>query len=461
MILLGTSAPLLTRLSGNPSQVQNTFYNRTTTPAALLIALLAALVPFVSWKGGTWRELLTNARRSLLVAAAGVLLAFLLGAREPTSLGILFVALFAADMNLRAVIRKARNGKLGGAGGYVAHTGIGIMLAGIVISGVYAKSTRVTLPIGKRVQVGQNALTFLRVLPGTATEKQMMEVQIDAPKGKTFYVYPKMYLNSRTNQLMANPAIRNGFAADYYVAPQSYDPGQPELVGREIRLAKGTTQNIDGIGFTFRDFNADRSAMMRGEQKILVLTEVTITPPDGSKHDATIHYTWHMDTREADAEELDIPGVTGGKNDRPRGFTKRRLGGAPAAWRVEGPGRRVPGGDHGIALRRRDGQAAHQPGLGRLLRPDGGRDARPREAFPGGSEGSHRGIAGTVLCARAGSRSHGPRRSGAFTLTALVSSVEGRAQDRPGSRPAPHGLGSSEHEYDSPMTSPFWFVATM
>ena len=33
-------------------------------------------------------------------------------------------------MNLRAVVRKARNGKLGGAGGYLAHVGVGIMLAG-------------------------------------------------------------------------------------------------------------------------------------------------------------------------------------------------------------------------------------------------------------------------------------------------------------------------------------------
>jgi cytochrome c-type biogenesis protein CcmF len=313
VILLGTSAPLLTRLSGNPAQVQNSFYNRTTTPAAALMVFLAALVPFVSWKGDSLAALFGNARRSLLVAAGATALAFVLGARQASTLVLLALAFFAADMNLRAVIRKARTGKIAGAGGYLAHVGVGIMLAGIVVSGVYAKSTRVTLPAGKPVTVGGNTLTFLRVLPGTTTEKQAMEVRIDAPKGKTFYVYPKMYLNSRTNQLMANPAIRNGFAADYYIAPQSYDPGQPEQIGREVRLAKGTTQSIDGIGFTFREFNADRSAMMRGEQRILVLTEVTITPPDGSKHDATIHYTWHLDTREADAEELDIPGVPGGK----------------------------------------------------------------------------------------------------------------------------------------------------
>ncbi len=313
VILLGTSAPLLTRLSGTPSQVQNSFYNRTTTPAAVLIALLASLVPFVSWKGESFVGLLTSARRSLAVAAGGVLLAYLLGATQPSSLVILFVAFFAADMNLRAVFRKARNGKLGGAGGYLAHVGLGIMLSGIVISGVYAKSTRATLPVNKPVKVARNTLTFLRVLPATPTEKQAMEVRVATPDGKTFYTYPKMYVNSRTNQLMANPSIRTSAVADFYIAPQSYDPGQPEQVGREVRLTKGTTQNIDGIGFTFRDFNADRSAMMRGEQKVLVLTDVTITPPDGSKHDATLRYVWHLDTREADAEESDVPGVPGGK----------------------------------------------------------------------------------------------------------------------------------------------------
>ena len=313
VILLGTSAPLLTRLSGTPSQVQTSFYNRTTTPAAVLIALLAAFVPFVSWKGETLGAFLASARRSLAVAAALTLLSFLLGATEASSLVILFVAFFAADMNLRAVLRKARNGKMGGAGGYLAHVGLGIMLAGIVISGVYAKSTRVTLPVNKPVRVAGSTLTFLRVLPGTATEKQAMEVRVESPEGKTFYAYPKMYVNSRTNQLMANPSIRTSPVSDFYVAPQSYDPGQPEQIGREVRLIKGTTQDIDGTGITFRDFNADRSAMMRGEQKVLVLTDLTITPPDGSKHDVTIKYVWHMDTREADAEEVDLPGVPGGK----------------------------------------------------------------------------------------------------------------------------------------------------
>jgi hypothetical protein len=120
-----------------------------------------------------------------------------------------------------------------------------------------------------------------------------------------------MYVNSKTGQLMANPAIRRSALLDDYLSPQQYDPGQPERVGRDVQLSTGTTTSVEGTGFTFREFNADRSTMMQGGNEVLVLTEVTITPPDGSKHDATLRYVHHMDGREPNAEELEIPGVPG------------------------------------------------------------------------------------------------------------------------------------------------------
>jgi cytochrome c-type biogenesis protein CcmF len=313
VILLGTSAPLLTRLSGNPSQVQTAFYAKTTTPAGFLLILLAGMVPFVSWKGETPSEFGKSARRSLAVAAVLAFVSFALGAKKPETLILLFTAFFAADMNLRAVLRKAKNGKFAGAGGYLAHVGVGLMLAGIVVSGAYARSERLTLPVNVPKKTGDTTLTFLRVIPGSAQRKQAMEVKVDTATGKSFYAYPKMYENSRTGQLMANPAIKSSALMDLYVAPQQYDPGQPETIGRDVRLVKGTTTNIDGTGFTFRDFNADRSAMMRGEKTVLVLTDLTITPADGSSHDLTVRYVFHMDGREPEAEQPDIPGVPGGK----------------------------------------------------------------------------------------------------------------------------------------------------
>jgi cytochrome c-type biogenesis protein CcmF len=313
VILLGTSAPLLTRLSSNPSQVRISFYNVTATPAAILLLLLVGLVPFVSWKGTGTAELFANARRSLIVGLVAGAVAFALGARDAVPLLLLFLAFAAADMNLRAVLRKARNGKMAGAGGYLAHVGVGIMLAGIVVSGVYETVRKATLPVGEPVKVAGATLTFQRLVPGTATRKQAMEVKVETAGGKSWFAYPKMYVNTKTNQLMANPDIRSTPVADFYMTPQSYDPGQPERRGFEVRLARGTTQEIEGVAFTFDDFQADRAAMMRGEKKVLVLTDLIIVPPDGERQDVQLRYEFFLDGRPPIAEEKPIPGAAGSR----------------------------------------------------------------------------------------------------------------------------------------------------
>src|SRR5262249_52896654 len=160
------------------------------------------------------KAMLTDSLRSVAVGAAVAVLALAFGVRDGKTLAILAVSGFAADMNLRAVLRKIKGGKFAGAGGYLAHVGVGIMMAGIIISGVYAKTTRLTLPVNEPRDVAGSKLTFLRVVPATSTEKQGMEVRVETQKGKTWYAYPKMYVNSRTNQLMANPAIKNSPLAD-------------------------------------------------------------------------------------------------------------------------------------------------------------------------------------------------------------------------------------------------------
>ena len=73
VILLGTSAPIITRIGGKASQVATSFYNVTHTPIAIVMALLIAFVPFVSWRGETWaddREEGRDGRRSSASSAS-------------------------------------------------------------------------------------------------------------------------------------------------------------------------------------------------------------------------------------------------------------------------------------------------------------------------------------------------------------------------------------------------------
>src|SRR5450759_1973273 len=78
VILLGTSAPILTRVLGKPSQVATSFYNVTHRPIAVLIAFLILLVPYLSWRGESGRNVL---RKVLVPVAVGFL-----------SIGVFFAA---------------------------------------------------------------------------------------------------------------------------------------------------------------------------------------------------------------------------------------------------------------------------------------------------------------------------------------------------------------------------------
>src|SRR5512140_3309663 len=112
--------------------------------------------------------------------------------------------------------------------------------------------------------------------------KQAMEVDVTSPSGKVWKAYPKMYMNQRTQQMMANPDVRSTPLMDLYVSPQSYDPGQPARVeGSTISLKKGESRSADGVKIKFLDFNADRSAINDAKRPhVTVNASFLVTTPE-------------------------------------------------------------------------------------------------------------------------------------------------------------------------------------
>jgi cytochrome c-type biogenesis protein CcmF len=291
VILLGTSAPILTRIGGKASQVSTSFYNVTHAPIAALMALLVALVPFLSWRGETFAVVAKKAFVSAAVGLLGAGVAFAAGVHSVRDLAILAFAMFGMVANAQTVVLFVRRKAVSSVGGYLAHVGVSIMLVGILVSGVYETKTQINLPKGQPTQVGRHTMTFNRVVfvneKGDVKQpeelnmaslddrraKQAMEVDVASPSGKVWKAYPKMYLNQRTQQMMANPDVRSTPLMDLYVSPQSYDPGQSARVeGSTIALKKGESKSVDGIKVKFLDFSADRSAI-----KDAVRPHVTVT----------------------------------------------------------------------------------------------------------------------------------------------------------------------------------------
>ena len=251
VVTFGTSAPIITRSMEHQAQVGPEFYNNMNTPLALLTSLLLSLVPFLTWKGTEpavlLRKLVPSVGVGILVA--GVALAS--GLEGAKHLVFVFLTGTAIAANLHKTLDKARGaGGLRSAGGYLAHVGVGIMFLGVLSSSAYDFSHKVTLEQGVPQKVGENTLTFQRFVPRQGRQKESMEVQVTRADGSTFLAYPKLFVNDRTKQLMANPDIEKTLMEDLYISPIQYDPDVQVL-----QLAPGELATAHGAEIRFVDFD--------------------------------------------------------------------------------------------------------------------------------------------------------------------------------------------------------------
>ncbi|HEX4963880.1 MAG TPA: cytochrome c-type biogenesis CcmF C-terminal domain-containing protein [Thermoanaerobaculia bacterium] len=258
VITAGTSAPLLTKVMSNPSQVGPSFYNKVSLPIAILIALLLSLVPYLTWRGNKLPEILRKMIAPGIFAVAATIGAAVWKVHDVFHLIFILLAALALATNLQKTVGKFRVSGLRGAGGYLAHVGVGVILLGIIASSGYDESTKVTLTQDVPSKVGDLSLTFKRFIPRHGFEKERMEVEVTKAGGKPFLIYPKLFMNLRTKQVMANPDIRTTPLQDLYVSPIDFDPGRTQL-----QLAKGDSGRIGDmdVKFTGFDLQADGNAM--------------------------------------------------------------------------------------------------------------------------------------------------------------------------------------------------------
>ncbi len=273
VITAGTSAPLLTNYMENPGQVGPEFYNRVNLPIAILVALLLSLVPFLTWRGTPpaklARKLVVPSLISLAVTATAVAVAV----RDPFHVLFVFLAVLALVTNLQKTFQRASTQGLGAAGGWLSHVGVGVILLGFLASSAYDQSTKITLTQGEPAAVGDMEMTFTRFIPRQGREKERMEVKVVRADGEEFYTYPKLFLNERTRQVMANPDIRSSPFRDLYVSPIEFDPGVQPGAPKTVQLAAGDTLELAGRTIRFSGFNllsqargGAMAALQRGEQ---------------------------------------------------------------------------------------------------------------------------------------------------------------------------------------------------
>jgi cytochrome c-type biogenesis protein CcmF len=242
VVLLGTVFPLLYEaVNGNQVTVGTPYFATIAAPLSVLLLLMMALAPLVSWRsadaGVLWNRLRVSAWAALLVA--GILVA--LGVRHPAVLIACFLAALAAGAALRTlrgvIVSARRRGHLASAfrapstGGMIVHLGIVILAIGIVVSTSYTKRDEITLATGQSTVVDSQFVTFagFHQVKDSLEEATQLKVVVDGHS-----LRPAVTTFNGRDTTVGTPAIDSNLLRDVYVTFDAVG-GNGETSGAQVQ----------------------------------------------------------------------------------------------------------------------------------------------------------------------------------------------------------------------------------
>jgi cytochrome c-type biogenesis protein CcmF len=260
---VGTSAPLISRLWGEPAQVGPDFYNNVGYWLAVAFASFLGATPFLGWSrtdDGAGRRFAVVLALSVVLLVIGHFLG-LTGFKAH-----LYVAavLFNIVANSWALLQKARHRHWGAAGGVLAHVGVGLMMLAFLTTGWLDREQKVRLIQGQATEVLGYSLTFTGVEKPTPMARDAMVVEVTDPRGRNFVLKPRMWVNQKSDQLVANPDIRSFLTTDLYVAPVEFTPGEEAPASGRLMLAKDQPAAFQDWTLLFRRFDMARQNAVPG-----------------------------------------------------------------------------------------------------------------------------------------------------------------------------------------------------
>ncbi|HXV06361.1 MAG TPA: cytochrome c-type biogenesis CcmF C-terminal domain-containing protein [Solirubrobacterales bacterium] len=182
-ILWGTLFPLIAELfTGNKASLAAPWFDRYTTPLAILLVLFTGIGPLLAWRRVSWASAKRVFVRPAIFAAAvaAILLLATDAGRKPWAFALFVFAAFALSGLAQefwqgaAARRRLAGGSMPAAllavvsrnrrryGGYVVHAGIAVLLIGIAASSSFQTKRDVTLRPGRSAVVDGRRVTYVR-----------------------------------------------------------------------------------------------------------------------------------------------------------------------------------------------------------------------------------------------------------------------------------------------------------
>jgi len=309
IVLIGTSAPLISRLWGEPAQVGPDFYNSMGFWLAVAFSLFLGGTPFLGWskaKEGAGRKLLITGVIVMALLAG----AFVLGLHGWRAAVYIAAALFTIVSNAWAVADRTRKAGWKAAGGAVSHIGMGLMVLAFLTTGWFDRGEKVRLERDQPQEVLGYTMTFRGVEKPTPTARDAMVVEITHAAGGSFVLKPKMWVNRKSNQLVANPDIRSFLTTDLYLAPVEFNPGEDAPLSGRLTLRKDQSEEFRDWRLTLKSFDLSSQNAIPGALTVGVVIEL-VRP--GADEPIQLQPSLVSSGDGVQAVAADIPGTPGGK----------------------------------------------------------------------------------------------------------------------------------------------------
>ena len=286
LVVVGMSAPILTKLGPiqrllgalhvaiDPKKgaaAPAAFYDQMGYPVAILMTLLMAATPYLAWKNNALeslgKKLFPSYIAAILLTLGMTATAIYLGIRKPWMVLLFATAMFAALANVVQLLPRLRHEKPRKTiGGFVAHVGAGMTLAGIACLVTFTRTAEnVELKIGQPKEALGFRLTYL----GNTTDpfdRDGNRIRIRVEKdGSAWESRPRYYFApwDGKDTLFGNPpAIHRRLWGDLYIAhagdmSENLDDPQATSFNSQFTLDTNKPKSLGGYTLTLMDVALD------------------------------------------------------------------------------------------------------------------------------------------------------------------------------------------------------------
>ena len=242
-VTIGTSWPVIMEVLGLPKvAVAIEFYNRVhlvLVPAVLIVNALSLIF--------LWRSTPRAKMQSLIIfgaaiAAVATAVMAVIGINDVGQIVLAFTAWFSLAINLRVGI-SIMSASPAMAGAYISHTGIALLIFGVITTSSYTESHHAVLVHGVPTQVGEYTLTYLgkeqveKHYADREKYKYFVRIERDGSGETVAAVLYWSDFNKRQSAFL-EPGIRWGLHNDLYVSPKSTER---EDLFKRTTIMRGTS----------------------------------------------------------------------------------------------------------------------------------------------------------------------------------------------------------------------------